>query len=63
MRADIIYLKENETQKKKEGRVGRDAEVDINRGMIKASHRVKTIKLPSTGNGEQSEGNPHLSSQ
>lgn len=28
--------------------------------MIKSSHRAKTIKLPSIGNGMQSEGNSPL---
>ena len=54
-----IYLKENETEKE-EGRVCRDAKVNINRDMIKSSHRAKTIKLPSIGNGVESEGNSPL---
>lgn len=45
-------------QKKKE--VCRDAKVNINRDMIKSSHRAKTIKLPSIGNGMQSRNSPLL---
>lgn len=41
-----IYLKENETEKRRES-MQRDAKVNINRDMIKSSHRAKTIKLPS----------------
>lgn len=52
------YISERKwNRKRKEGRVCRDAKVDINRDMIKSSHRAKTIKSPSIGNGVQSEGN------
>lgn len=39
--------------RKEEGRVGRyGAKVDINRNITEASHRAKTMKLPSMGNWE-----------
>lgn len=39
--------------RKEGGSIGRyDAKVDINRDMIQANHRAKTMKLPYMGNGE-----------
>lgn len=51
MKANIYLQKKR--KHRKEGRVGRcGAKVGINRDMIEAGHRAKTIKLPFIGNWE-----------